>query len=519
MPKYIESETITLKKIDSVHFRVLCEFSQSMELNEYFKCFAPNYKWHPLFKKNFWDGRISFFDSKLRMLPIGLLPMLVQFCKNFTYKLEYDFDVSTLSNEIEQSDLDTFYPNILKDSKDKLTLSSEGDRDYQNACVMKGLQNKRGVFEVGTGGGKSLSIYALSRFLLEMKKNILVIVPNTGLVEQLYNDFQDYGWHDLDKKVQRLYDRYSAKFDKKNVKPILISTWQSLQNKHYTFFKEFDAVIIDETHSAKCLSIQKILKSCKRAEYRLGFTGTLPEEKADLYTIHGFLGPTLYSINSGELIDRGILSQINIANLILKYPLDAIKECHTRGYQFEVDYTMAYKDRNRVLSYIIDNTPDDENTLVLVSRIDKHLKPVTDYIEKTHPDKELRIIYGGTDALQREKIRGELEKTKGVILLATYQTIATGFNVKNLHQIVFFSSYKSKIKVLQAIGRGLRTHKSKDQLLVFDVIDDLTYITRNKTIYNNHLVKHFLIRRRYYDRSGFKYQNKIIKLESINTIE
>jgi len=519
MPKYIESETIILRKIDAVYFQVLCEQGQSMELKEFFSCFAPNYKWHPLFRQNYWSGRISFFDSKLRILSIGLLPNLVQFCKNFNYKLEYDFDVSTLSNDIKQSDLDAFYPTILKNSKDQLELKADGDRDYQNACVLKGLQNKRGVFEVGTGGGKSLSIYALVRFLRVMKKKILIIVPNIGLVEQLYGDFVDYGWQGQQKEVQKLYARYGSEFDKKNTKPVLISTWQSLYEKHHTFFKEFDAVIIDETHSAKCVSIQKILKACKRAEYRLGFTGTLPEEKADLYTIHGFLGPTLHSINSGELIERGILSNIVIANLVLKYPKEAIKEVYGRDYNFEINFTMLCQERNKVLNYVLDNTPKDENTLILVSRIDKHLKPLTEYIEKNFPDKELRVIYGKTDALERERIRGELEKKKGIILLATYQTIATGFNVKNLHQIIFFASYKSKIKVLQAIGRGLRTHKSKDQLLLFDVIDDLTYVTRNKTIHNNHLVKHFLIRRRYYDRSGFKYQNKIIKLESINTIE
>jgi superfamily II DNA or RNA helicase len=173
---------------------------------------------------------------------------------------------------------------------------------------------------------------------------------------------------------------------------------------------------------------------------------------------------------------------------------------------------MGYTDRNKVLDYILDNTPDDNNTLILVSRIEKHLKPLTEYINRKYPGKELHIIYGETDALEREKIRAKMEKEKGIILLATYQTIATGFNVKNLHQIIFFSSYKSKIKVLQAIGRGLRTHESKEQLILFDVVDDLSYKKRTGTIHHNYLVQHFLSRRKYYDRAGFKYLNKIITL-------
>lgn len=508
-------ETIILKKIDAVYLRVFCTIGQSIELKNFFECYAPNYRWNPKFKMGFWNGKISFYDMKQKILPIGLLPNLVQFCKNFNYKLQFDFDVDNMSNDIEQTDLDEFYKAILTNGK--YSLQDTGARDYQNTCVLAGIKNKRGVFEIGTGGGKSLSIYAIIRFLRGMNKRVLLIVPNIGLVEQMYSDFSNYGWQGLPREVEKLYARYSSEFNKHDPKPVLISTWQSLIDRPSAFFQEFDAVLVDETQSAKCVSIQKILKACTKAEYRLGFTGTLPDEKADLYTIHGFLGPTLYSINSGELIERGILSKIIIANLILKYPIESVKECHGRDYNYEIDYTLAYEPRNSVLDYILDNTPKDNNTLILVSRIEKHLKPITEHLKRKYPDKELHVIYGQTDALDRERIRAKMEKSTGIILLATYQTIGAGFNVKNLHQIVFFSSYKAKIKVLQAIGRGLRTHKSKEQLIVFDVIDDLSYVTRNKTIHLNHLATHFIQRRKYYNRSGFKYQNKIIYLQSINT--
>lgn len=364
----------------------------------------------------------------------------------------------------------------------------------------------------------SLSIYALSRFLRVMNKKILLIVPNIGLVEQMYSDFADYGWQGQSREVQKLYSRYSNEFDKNIVKPVLISTWQSLITKPPSFFKEFDAVIVDEVHLAKCMSIQKIMKASSKAEYRIGFTGTLPDEKADLYTIIGYIGPCLYSIASGELIDRGILSKIMIANLICKYPLRCIKECHGRGYNFEIDYTMSYTPRNDVLTTIFSNTPPNQNTLILVSRVDKHLKPLTALLEAQYPDKEIYIIYGSTPALEREKIRALMERKTGLIIIATYQTLSTGFNVKNLHQIVFFSSYKAKIKVIQSIGRGLRVHESKDLLIVYDVVDDLTYKTRNGTVYHNYQVDHFFERRKYYLRQGFRHVNKIINLKDINTI-
>jgi type I site-specific restriction endonuclease len=173
---------------------------------------------------------------------------------------------------------------------------------------------------------------------------------------------------------------------------------------------------------------------------------------------------------------------------------------------------MKYEPRNKALDFIIDHTPENQNTLILVSRIEKHLKPVIEHLEKKYPDKEVHVIYGQTEALDRERIRSLIEKKTNLIIVATYQTLSTGFNVKNLHQIVFFSSYKAKIKILQSVGRGLRTHESKDQLIVFDVVDDLSYKSKSGKVYFNYLVEHFFQRKGYYDNQGFTHLNKIIRL-------
>jgi hypothetical protein len=360
----------------------------------------------------------------------------------------------------------------------------------------------------------SLSIYAIIRLLRAINKKILLVVPNIGLVEQMYSDFDSYGHDNLSREVEKLYARYSDDFRKHDAKPVLISTYQSIIKKRSDFFKEFDCVIVDECHGTKSdsKSLQQILKACTNADYRFGFTGTLPDEKADLYTIHGYIGPTLFSIKAGELIDKGVLSKIKIANIIMKYPLSAIKECHGRDYNFEVDYVMQHAPRNKVLNFILDNTPDTLNTLILVSRIEKHLKPLIAFLEKKYPNKEILVVYGGVDALEREKIRKKMESKTGLILIATYQTLSTGWNVKNLHQIVFFASYKAKITVLQSIGRGLRTHESKEHLILFDCVDDLTYKKRTGTVHKNYIYEHFLKRLEYYKYQGFNYINKVINL-------
>jgi hypothetical protein len=108
--------------------------------------------WHPLFKSRMWSGKISFYSMKDKLLPIGMLPMFLDFCKKFSYDYKFDFDVDEFSNDIDQKFLDEYYAKLFKDVKihgEQLTV-----RDYQNAVILNGMRNKRGVFEVGTGGGK-----------------------------------------------------------------------------------------------------------------------------------------------------------------------------------------------------------------------------------------------------------------------------------------------------------------------------------------------------------------------------
>jgi len=90
--------------------------------------------------------------------------------------------------------------------------------------------------------------------------------------------------------------------------------------------------------------------------------------------------------------------------------------------------------------------------------------------------------------------------------------MGTGINIKRLHHVVFASSYKSKIKILQSIGRGLRTHESKELLILWDLVDDLRTEGPRGGKYENHIFKHWLLRLAYYVEQGFKYHTKEINI-------
>jgi len=508
--------TIILDKVDEVYIspsKITIE--QQLELGEEFSCKAKDFWFHPKFRTGEWSGELKYYNRNTNQFPIGLLPQFIRFCKKFNYNYKFNFDISELKCEIDDDDVDKLYKSIFK--------KGYIPRDYQDYAIKKALRNKRGIIEHPTASGKSLVLYTLIRFILATtEKKVLLVVPSINLVKQMFSDFVDYGWSSCESYATLIYG--AAKKRDWN-KPIIISTWQSIHKKSPEFFRDFGMVIIDETHGAKAASLKSILEKSSNADYRIGLTGSLQDiniknEKADFLTISGYLGPVIAKEKTSDLIDKGFLSDIMVANIFIKYPKDIVDLTKYESYSYveEVDIIQSYANRNKILDYIINHSKKDNNILILCHEIEDHLLVVKDYIENHFEDWNLHIIYGKTTANQREKIRNEMRGKGGNILLASYGTLSTGVNIPRLHQVVFYSSYKSKIKVLQSIGRGLRKHESKSKLILWDIVDDLTYKTYRagkEILHKNYVYSHWLKRLSYYKKQGFKFVNKQIDLEKL----
>jgi len=282
-----------------------------------------------------------------------------------------------------------------------------------------------------------------------------------------------------------------------------------------------NGICVSNCHNAKSSSISTVLKKCVDAEYKIGLTGTLPTEKVDRYNIFGYLGPVIYNLKSRELIDKGYLSDIRIVNMSIRYSKKDIEVNKHQTYAEELDLIITKPSRQKVLKYIIDNkhVADNHNMLILAQRIN-HIDNIVEYLKKEYPNKEILKIDGKTDPDERERVRKYVESNDGVILVATYGTLSTGVNIPKIHHVVFASFYKSKIKVLQSIGRGLRTHKTKNMVIIWDLIDDMRWKKRKnkKTTEEyglNYAYQHFLERLKFYKEQGFKYINKKVILEEL----
>ena len=502
----METKLTVIKRNESF-VKVKCERSTAQELSEYFTFFVPGHQFTPAFRNKIWDGKIRLFDLRTFELYHGLLPYIESFCEEREYTLEYGDPRPDLTEDYPVYHADKFITGLSLQSR----RTDIDVRDYQKNAYVSAMRKQRCLLLSPTASGKSLIIYLIIRQLLEYRcKKGLIIVPTTSLVEQLYTDFTDYstanGW-DVATSVHRIYQGK----DKNTDLPLTISTWQSIYTQPKEYFEQFDFVIGDEAHLFKAQSLTGILSSCVNARYRIGLTGTLDGTKTHKLVLEGLFGQVERVTTTKELMDNKQLADFTIKCLVLKHDDEICKLLKGKTYQEEIEYLILNESRNKFIKNLAVSLKG--NSLILYQYVDKHGKILYDMLTKTENigDRKIFFVYGKTDTETREQVRRITEEENDAIIVASYGTFSTGINIRNLHNIIFASPSKSRVRNLQSIGRGLRIGDNKTEAVLYDIADDLRY--------KNHLnftLKHFIERTKIYNEEKFIYKLYKIGLKNGN---
>ena len=487
------SSEITVQKLNSVYLHITAEADIRRELSDYFSFEVPGYRFTPQFRNRVWDGKIRLYSYATGQLYVGLYPYLVEWCNRKNVDIKENNEISTFTTHTA-ADI-----QALIDSYD-ITITP---RDYQFEAFKFALENERGLILSPTASGKSLIAYMLIRHYLNViDNNILIIVPTTSLVEQLYKDFKSYGY-DVENNVSRNYHGYEIEEDKR----VVISTWQSLYKLPKTFFADFGAVIGDEAHLFKAVSLTKIMTKLVDCKYRIGMTGTLDDSKTHKLVLQGLFGQVNKVVSSKELIEKKQLADLKIICLVLKYNEQDSKSIRGVKYHEELEFIAQNEQRNKYIRNLA--LALNGNTLCLFQLVEKHGQHLYKLIkEKADKDRKVFFVYGGTDTSTREEIRAITEREENAIIVASYGTFSTGINIRNLHNIIFSSPSKSRIRNLQSIGRGLRIGDNKTSATLYDISDDLTYKDKK-----NFTLTHFQERINIYNEEGFNYEIHSVNLK------
>ena len=481
---------LVIDKKDDVYLKIDADESIRRALGEFFTFEVPGFKFMPQFRNRVWDGKIRLFSYQTGQIYVGLYPYILKWCAD--NEIEVVDGTKIQDTKVEEKKVDAFIEAL------KIPLEV---RDYQKEAFIYATKKNRCLLLSPTASGKSLITYLLVRFnLLRLKKKILIIVPTTSLVEQLFKDFKDYGWSP-EKNVHKIYQGHAKETNKR----VVISTWQSIYNMPKKWFTQFEMIIGDEAHLFKAVSLTKILTKLVKCPYKVGMTGTLDGSKTHKLVLEGLFGAVNKVVSTTELMEKGKLADLKIFCLVLnhgKTERDFIKD---KTYQEEMDFIVANEKRNKYIRNLASGLQG--NTLCLFQYVEKHGKELYEAIKDKAKDKQVSFVYGGVDASRRETIRELTEKSDNAIIVASYGTFSTGINIRNLHNIIFASPSKSRIRNLQSIGRGLRLKDNKSHATLYDVADDLSY--NNK---ENYTLAHFRERINIYSGEDFDYEIHNIEL-------
>jgi superfamily II DNA or RNA helicase len=481
----ISNGHIIIQKKNEVYLTIQAEPHIYYELRDAFQFEVPNAKFSPAYKNKWWNGRIYLFNVDTREIYVGLLDKIIRFCENHDYTYEF------VNNKYYGLPFEVNEMISKEGVKDYITsISKYAPREYQVEGVYDALRHNRKLLISPTASGKSLMIYAIVRYYVEKGQNTLIVVPTTSLVEQMYKDFADYGW-DVGSFCHKIY----AGKERETNSQVIITTWQSIYKLPRQYFSRFSVVVGDEAHQFKSKSLVSIMTKLSDCKYRFGFTGTLDGTQTHKWVLEGLFGPSYKIIKTDELMKKGHVATLDINILLLKHSPNRFET-----FEDEVQYIINHEKRNKFIKNLALDLKG--NTLILFSRVEGHGRPLYELINNSATDdRKVFFIHGGVDVDDREEVREITEKENNAIIVASYGTFSTGINIKNLHNVIFASPSKSRIRNLQSIGRVLRKGNNKTKATLYDIADDITYKSkRNYTL--NHLVERIKI----YSEENFNYE-------------
>lgn len=351
--------------------------------------------------------------------------------------------------------------------------SSKTYREHQAKSIKKAVDKGRGVIVIPTAGGKTL---IMAGIIQSMNKNAnrklktLVIVPSIQLVEQTASDFEEYGLTGITK--------WSGNNTPDPKADIFVAGTQILlsEKSDLSELSEIDLLLIDEVHGLrKGNEINKIIKYMK-TNNRFGFTGTMPPSMIDQWNIIGKIGPILYEEKTLDLKDKKYVSDFKIVILnvlhkdIPKFTINYARPAEQ--YNKEIEFLLSNQRRNEIIAKLANRLSN--NTIIMVDRIE-HGVNIESELKKINPERPIYFIQGSTEMVEREKVRSLMEERNDVIAVAVSKIFSTGINIPNLHNIIFATAGKAKIKIMQSIGRALRLHPTKTAATIFDIADNTKY--------------------------------------------
>jgi superfamily II DNA or RNA helicase len=425
---------------------------------------APGYQYSPAYKRRQWDGNVHFI-ARNGTFRTGLLNRVLEDLKKIDCTPEIIYQE----------------PSVPSITPQNYEIGDFTYYDYQKELIERGLSNMRGIIKSPTGSGKTLIMAGLVKALAGRK--MVLLFNAKQLLTQSYDFLTKTCGMD---NVGLCYGEGYIDGD------IMLCTVQSIERILDTHLEEAEVLMVDECHEfANGKTTLAALRSFPKALYRIGFTATPPSDTIPKLNLEGSLGPVWSVVDTASLVDSGKLTKPLIQ--IIERPYTASGMDEDMSYLEAYDEYIVYnEERNKIIKDVVDDIKSkNKNSRILI--LTKSLD---------HGRTLENLLGGNCEFLQGCDSVGEryeaISRFRGCressILIGT-KILQTGVNIEEITHLINARGMKSEIATLQALGRALRRHDSKEKVFIYDFMDKEKYLR-----------EHSLARKRHYSKEGHEVQ-------------
>jgi superfamily II DNA or RNA helicase len=401
---------------------------------------VPGYNYSSAYKKGGWNGEKHFFSDKTGKFGTGLLSHIEE---DLTY-LGMDYEIEDLRTATHSDDI----------SLPGITL-----RDYQESMIRKALDAKGCIVKAPTGAGKTLILGGLLKAL--EGKTGLIFFTKKQLLKQTYDELREWG-----------IDVGLAFGDGVILKPMTLCTVQSIDKVIDSHLKQSDFIIFDEVHEfAKGKVATKVIKSFPNAAYRIGMTATVPRDPMSRLNLISGLGGIIEEVDAKGLIDEGFLTEPLIQIIPIK-DTGTVEDTELSYREVYEKFVTENDDRNDIIVDLVKKIQQKQSRTLIIVKDLKHAEILHSRIPNSFK------LEGKDDLAARKKTIDAFKDDSVSVLIGT-TIMQTGIDIPEITHLINARGLKSEIATLQALGRALRIHKSKNRVFIYDFFDRAPYLEKH----------------------------------------
>jgi len=446
-------------QVNTLNSRILTDNPKIVEaLYKLYSVKVPGHQYSRSYKNKQWDGSFRFV-SKIGLFKTGLLPRILE-------------DLNKIG---ATPDLD-YVPPLPSIAPKDWKFKNFKYYDYQEKLILLALKDRRGIVKSPTGSGKTLIMAGLIKALAGRK--MVLLFNAKQLLTQTYEFLT---------KTCNLDNIGICSGEGYIYGDIMLCTVQSIEKILDTHLKDTEVLMVDECHEfANGKTTLAAIRAFPKAQYRIGFTATPPSFNIPKFHLEGAIGPVWEIVDTYDLIDSGKLTKPVIQLINRSYSASGEDEQMSYGEVYD-HYIVDNPERNNIIKRIVNDIKQKNKKariLILTKSLD-HGRTLENLLRSG----DVQFLEGADSLGERYQSIARFRGSSDSSVLIGTKILQTGINIEEITHFINARGMKSEIATIQALGRALRQHDTKEKVFVYDFLDKEKYLKEHSNARKRHYKK------------------------------